>query len=221
MLHRSLFESNTDQSVVRAHSRPSHFVAFAVLDRLVAHGALAQFYSVPVALWAVSDGWIGSLAGGILSSFALFAAPGDITVNNWTIASIALLCLGLLVGLMFQRERRQKSQLQNRAEQLSSVHEKVQANFEGMKRIERLSAIGQLSAGLAHEIRNPLASIAGAAAILRRNENTDPKYVKCIEIITRECERLNGLLTNFLNFARAPAHLAYERFCSIPFSTMF
>jgi hypothetical protein len=67
MLHRSLFESNTDQSVVRAHSRPSHFVAFAVLDRLVAHGALAQFYSVPVALWAVSDGWIGSLAGGILS----------------------------------------------------------------------------------------------------------------------------------------------------------
>jgi two-component system, NtrC family, sensor histidine kinase HydH len=195
-------------------------VVIGVLD-WGAHGAFAQFYSVPVALWAVGDGWIGGLAGGILSSIALFAAPGDVTVSNRTIASIALLCLGLLVGFLFERERRQKSQLQKRAEQLSSVHEKVQANFEGMKRIERLSAIGQLSAGLAHEIRNPLASIAGAAAILRRNENTDPKYVKCIEIITRECERLNGLLTNFLNFARAPAHLAYERFCSIPFSTMF
>ena len=177
-------------------------VAIAVLDRLVAHGALAQFYSVPVALWAVSDGWIGGLAGGILSSVALFVASGDITVNNWALGSIALLCLGLLIGLMFQRERRQKSQLQSRAEQPSSVHEKVQANFEGMKRIERLSAIGQLSAGLAHEIRNPLASIAGAAAILRREENKDPKYAKCIEIITHECERLNGLLTNFLNFAR-------------------
>ena len=64
------------------------------------------------------------------------------------------------------------------------MYEKVQANFEGMKRVERLSAIGQLSAGLAHEIRNPLASIAGAAAILQRNENMDPKHVKCIEIIT-------------------------------------
>ena len=73
---------------------------------------------------------------------------------------------------------------------------------KGMKRAERLSAIGQLSAGLAHEIRNPLASIAGAASILARNENLDPKSSKCLEIIRSECERLNGLLTNFLNFAR-------------------
>jgi two-component system sensor histidine kinase HydH len=182
-------------------------VAIGVLDR-GAHGGFAQFYTVPVALWAVGDGWIGGLAGGILSSIALLAAPGDVTVSDRTIAAIALLCLGLLVGFLFERELRQKSQLQKRAEQLSSVQEKVQANFEGMKRIERLSAIGQLSAGLAHEIRNPLASIAGAAAILRRNENMDPKYVKCIEIITHECERLNGLLTDFLNFARPrPARL--------------
>jgi signal transduction histidine kinase len=78
----------------------------------------------------------------------------------------------------------------------------VQANFEGMKRAERLSAIGQLSAGLAHEIRNPLASISGAAAILTRGQDLDQKSAKCLEIITSECGRLNGLLTNFLNFAR-------------------
>src|SRR5205814_4749780 len=67
------------------------------------------------------------------------------------------------------------------------------------------SALGQLSAALAHEIRNPLASISGAAAILQRNENLDPKHTKCIHIITNECHRLNGLLTNFLDFARPPA----------------
>ena len=74
-----------------------------------------------------------------------------------------------------------------------------------MKRVERLSALGQLSAGLAHEIRNPLASIAGAAAILQRNEDLTPKHAKCIDIITNESRRLNGLLTNFLDFARPPA----------------
>ena len=80
-----------------------------------------------------------------------------------------------------------------------------------MKRAERLSAIGQLSAGLAHEIRNPLASIAGAASILRRNEPLDAKASKCLDIIDSECKRLNGLLTTFLNFARPAAAEAAAR----------
>ena len=100
------------------------------------------------------------------------------------------------------RERRLRRHYEHAAAQLSGVYEKVQAHFEGMKRAERLSAIGQLSAGLAHEIRNPLASISGAAAILARGPSLDPKNARCLEIITSECERLNGLLTNFLNFAR-------------------
>jgi signal transduction histidine kinase len=114
----------------------------------------------------------------------------------------ALAGLACVVAAVTGRERRLRHHYQQIAEQLSSVYEKVQANFEGMKRAERLSAIGQLSAGLAHEIRNPLASISGAAAILARGQHLDPKSAKCLAIITSECERLNGLLTNFLNFAR-------------------
>jgi signal transduction histidine kinase len=110
--------------------------------------------------------------------------------------------LGLIVGFVYDRERRQNTALQARTEQLSSVYERVQANFEGMKRVERLSAMGQLSAGLAHEIRNPLASIAGAASILKRSENLEPKHVKCVDIIANECARLDRILTNFLDFAR-------------------
>jgi two-component system sensor histidine kinase HydH len=107
-----------------------------------------------------------------------------------------------LTGLYTDRERREKRRSQQVAEELSDVYEKLQTNFEGMKRAERLSAIGQLSAGLAHEIRNPLASIAGAASILRRSEPMDAKSAKCVDIIESECKRLNGLLTTFLNFAR-------------------
>ncbi len=118
---------------------------------------------------------------------------------DWLVYGAPLAVAALLYGWRERRLRRHYEQL---AGQLSSVYEKVQANFEGMKRAERLSALGQLSAGLAHEIRNPLASISGAAAILARSRDLDARNTKCLEIITSECERLNGLLTNFLNFAR-------------------
>lgn len=176
-------------------------LAAAVLVNWAAQGSLAVVYSVPVALAAVFDGWRGGMAAAVLSSIGVFAlSPGSAAAP--AAESLALLCLGGLAALAAGRERRLKRHYQQVAGQLSSIYEKVQANFEGMKRAERLSAIGQLSAGLAHEIRNPLASISGAAAILARSRDLDPKNAKCLDIITNECERLNGLLTNFLNFAR-------------------
>jgi two-component system, NtrC family, sensor histidine kinase HydH len=182
-------------------------VAFLVVFTLnwLTQGAFTAFYTLPVALSALGSGWRGGLTAAVLSSIAVFTRPGTASVISSVITSIALVCLSLLVGFVFDRERRQKNHFQETTAKLSSVYEKVQANFEGMKRVERLSALGQLSAGLAHEIRNPLASISGAAAILQRNENQDPKYTKCVNIITNECHRLNGLLTNFLDFARPPA----------------
>jgi signal transduction histidine kinase len=172
-------------------------LAVGLLDGLAA-APVTQLYSLPVVLAAYSDGWRGGVGAAILSS-AVLALAG---VESAAIGSIGLASLGVLTGIGFQWERRRTSHFQKTAEQLGSVYQRVQANFEGMKRIERLSAVGQLSAGLAHEIRNPLASIAGAAGILRRNDNLDAKYLKCIEIITHECQRLDDLLTNFLNFAR-------------------
>jgi signal transduction histidine kinase len=174
------------------------------LDWRLGKGAFAQFYGVPVALSGIWHGWIGGLATAMFASMAILSVPGDATDFSRVASSIALGCLGLAVGVVFDKERKAKKILQETADQLSSVYERVQANFEAMKRVERLSAIGQLSAGFAHEIRNPLASIAGAAAILRRNESLEPKHAKCVQIIVSECDRLNGLLTNFLDFARPP-----------------
>ena len=191
----------TTQSWSRRLISASALVVAGFIDWLTG-GAFALAYAIPVVLAAVLDGWGGGLAIAVLSSTGVFAfSPHQATIPK-ALETLAFLLLACLAALTTGRERRLRRHYQQVAGQLSSVYEKVQANFDGMKRAERLSAIGQLSAGLAHEIRNPLASISGAAAILARSLDLDPKNAKCLEIITSECERLNGLLTNFLNFAR-------------------
>jgi two-component system, NtrC family, sensor histidine kinase HydH len=177
-------------------------------EQIHEHNILARLYYLPVVFWALHDGWRGGLAAACLASAALFThllAVRGVSPDwllNHSIEAVSFWCVGILTGILADREHRQKIQYRNVAEQLSSLYEKVQANFEGMKRAERLSAIGQLSAGFAHEIRNPLASISGAASLLRRSRVSDARDAKCLEIITKECQRLNGLLTNFLDFAR-------------------
>jgi signal transduction histidine kinase len=168
------------------------------------HDLVPRLYYIPVVFAALRDGWRGGVLLAALAGLALFfvvSTPGASVPHLYV--EIASLCLvGALTGWLADRERRQKQRYRDVAEQLSAVYAKLQANFEGMKRAERLSAIGTLSAGLAHEIRNPLASIAGAAAIHERGAASGGKYARCIEIIRHESQRLNDLLTNFLSFAR-------------------
>jgi len=73
---------------------------------------------------------------------------------------------------------------------------------ERLKRTDRLAAVGQLAAGLAHEIRNPLASISGSVQLLRENEALGSEDRHLMNIVIKEADRLNGLLKEFLVFAR-------------------
>jgi len=73
---------------------------------------------------------------------------------------------------------------------------------EDLKRTDRLAAVGRLAAGMAHEIRNPLASISGSVQLLMEAEHAQPEDLKLMNIVVKEADRLNGLLTDFLDFAR-------------------
>ena len=73
---------------------------------------------------------------------------------------------------------------------------------EQLRRNDRLVAVGQLAAGLAHEIRNPLASISGSVQLLLEGGNMSTNDQRLLQIVLREAERLNHLLSDFLRFAR-------------------
>ncbi|MCM2265248.1 MAG: ATP-binding protein [Desulfuromonadales bacterium] len=73
---------------------------------------------------------------------------------------------------------------------------------EQLRRADRLAAVGRLASGLAHEIRNPLASISGSVQLLREDPGIDEENRRLMGIVIREVDRLNLLLSDFLNFAR-------------------
>jgi two-component system sensor histidine kinase PilS (NtrC family) len=70
---------------------------------------------------------------------------------------------------------------------------------------ERLAAIGQLAAGLAHELRNPLASISGCVQLLHRQEAPDEVRTRVLGILDRETQRVGAIVSDFLDFARPEA----------------
>ena len=83
---------------------------------------------------------------------------------------------------------------------------------EQIHRAERLAVIGTMAAGVAHEIRNPLASISGSIELLSSSPSQDEDNVALMSIVTREIERLNSLITELLDYAspRAPSIMEFD-----------
>jgi two-component system, NtrC family, sensor histidine kinase HydH len=192
-------------------------VAFAIvpwfvpLSHLQAHNVLHHLNFIPLMLAGMLLGWRGALAG---TAFAWIAHFPHI-LHTWHVArfdagdQIVELSIfgaaGVIAGFLSDRERAQRAKAEKTSRELAKVYQELQQNVEQLKKAERLYAAGQLSASLAHEIRNPLISISGAAGILQRGNASKQNVQECLEIIDKESHRLNKLLTSFLDFARPRA----------------
>jgi len=86
----------------------------------------------------------------------------------------------------------------------------VRSLEETSRRQDRLAAIGRMAASIAHEIRNPLAAMRGSIQMLRSEVESDSSQAELMEIILRESDRLNRIITDFLNYAR-PRSLTQAR----------
>jgi len=99
--------------------------------------------------------------------------------------------------------RRQIKRYQELAETLAETNRRLEKAQEDARRSERLAALGQMSAGLAHEIRNPLGVIKGSAEMLHQKlDRTNPLASELAGYISSETNRLSALVTHFLDFAR-------------------
>lgn len=108
-----------------------------------------------------------------------------------TITMTACFAVAFLSSLLSEQTRKTKEELRT---------------MEGhVKRVEKMAAIGEMAAGLAHEIKNPLAALTGSIQLLQEDMRYDSDHARLMQIILREADRLSSLASNFLFYARPPA----------------
>jgi len=183
-----------------------------------AHDIYQRVYYFPIILAAL---WFGA-RGGLLTAILIAIAYFPHALHGWhgpyslfyRIMEIAMyLVVGWLTGWLSdhlraanESEHRARMEVETAYKNLKIKTGELFALEEQLRRSDRLAALGQLAAGLAHEIRNPLASIKTSVEILRSREpqkQSDSGEPDFAGIILGETARLDHIVTEFLQFARA------------------
>jgi signal transduction histidine kinase len=169
-------------------------------------------YYLPVVTAAMFFGTWGSLGWTVLTSatYCSFLIPAlqvyQMTPEGATelaIRNLFFFLAAVVVNRFVTDSRRQAESYRRLAETLAETNRQLERIQEEARRSERLAALGQLSAGLAHEIRNPLGVIKGSAEMLNKKlQGTDAVTGELAGYISSEVNRLNVLVTRFLDFAR-------------------
>lgn len=194
------------------------FLAYLLIG--VTGGVTSSYY--PILFWPIiSAATTLSLAGAVTCTLLSIAGYlSQLLILDWSrwtlvdyaIAELSLratfLCMvGYLTYELAQHNRQEARNYQAVAEQLADANANLQKAEEAMRRTERLAALGQLTAGLAHEIRNPIGTIKNSAELLSKRLPPEDELSKELSgFIQSEVDRTNSLITRFLQFAR-PFHL--------------
>jgi len=192
-----------DHTVVGQPSEPSINSSYYPIYYLPVVTAAEYFGPWSTLLWT-------ALASATYCSY-LYPALQDyeITAEDYELLGIRILFFflaGIVVNRYVVESRKQTQRYQETAETLAETNRRLEQAQAEARRSERLAALGQLSAGLAHEIRNPLGVIKGSAEMLTQKlRESNPLALELAGYISSETNRLSALVTRFLDFAR-PLH---------------
>lgn len=142
------------------------------------------------------------LAAGALLSFLAWVEWSQY-ITDLSLRIVFLAMIGNLANTLGEDLRIQSEKHRRTAEQLAQANVQIREAQEAVRRSDRLAALGQLSAGLAHELRNPLGTIKASSEMLNRTVATENEVAhEMAGFIASEVDRANSLITRFLQFAR-------------------
>ena len=167
---------------------------------------------LPVISAATRVGVFGTIVASLIACAAYLSfwlrLPPDQFVPPDQIGELVLRCAiialsGFLAHQLAAATRIEARKYQSAAQQLAEANQNLQVAEAAVRRSERLAALGQLSAGLAHELRNPLGTIKTSAEMLLKSvDSTNEVAREMAGFISTEVDRTNSLVTRFLDFAR-------------------
>lgn len=165
------------------------------------HQFLRRLYYIPIIIAAfrfrLKGGLITSVLCGVLYAphLLLYLGTMEIEVINQVMEIVLFIAVGTTTGILAQSEYSKRLQLSRQLQQLREMEHEVRV-------ADRLAAVGQLAAGVAHEIRNPLGIIKAAAQLARDEKAENPEVNESVAVILSEVDRANRVVTELLDFAR-------------------
>lgn len=187
----------------------------------ILHDIYQRLYYIPIICAAI---WFGMRGGLSVSAVISLIYVGHI-VFQWKLMPHVSLqkyleilifnLVALTTGLLTEREQKLKNKYHKTADKLKELFERLKKQTKDMieieeqlRRADKLTMLGQISAELAHEIRNPLGSIKGTVEIIKGDYSPDDMKYEFIRILEKETKRLDDVLHKYLSFTKSGAFSA-------------
>ncbi|MDQ7065885.1 MAG: ATP-binding protein [candidate division KSB1 bacterium] len=189
------------------------------------HDIYKILYYIPIILAAFRFG----VRGGLIASISISIIYTPHVTSDWSehfevivnrfVEMVIFNVVAFITGKLVESERAERFRYERVARELQASYEKLQRQSEQLAEVEeqlrladRLAILGELTASLAHEVRNPLGAIKGAAEILRDDYPQGGKNREFVELLIRDVDRINEVIENYLSLAGASARKKHERF---------
>ena len=177
-------------------------------SRVVPHEIYNYACYVPIIVAAYWYGVWGGLAAAVVASAAFIPHIRAAWAENVPYMAsqyaqvIVFHLLGVTVGWLANAQRRLTAQYRDAAASLERANTELRESHDHLRRADRLSALGEIAAGLAHEIQNPLAGIKGALEIVASRAAPGTPEAEFADVGAKELDRLDTLVREFLMYAR-------------------